>query len=78
MAQCETCGNDYDKAFRLTTADGEEHIFDSLECAASGVAPTCPVCSVRVLGHGVESNGDIFCCSHCAQRAGVEGLRDRV
>jgi hypothetical protein len=38
MARCETCGNDYDKAFQV--------IF--------------------------------FCCEHCAERAGVTGLRDRI
>lgn len=32
MAQCEVCGNDYDKAFEVTMA-GRSHVFDSLECA---------------------------------------------
>jgi hypothetical protein len=27
MAQCEVCGNEYDKAFTLTVA-GQSHVFD--------------------------------------------------
>jgi hypothetical protein len=65
MARCETCGNDYDKAFQLTM-DGTTHTFDSFECA------------IHALGHGLEKEGTFFCCEHCAERAGVTGLRDRV
>ena len=32
MARCETCGNDYDKAFQVTM-NGSSHTFDSFECA---------------------------------------------
>src|SRR5215203_2445574 len=32
MAKCETCGNDYDKAFQVTM-HGTVHTFDSFECA---------------------------------------------
>src|SRR5476649_1065468 len=32
MATCETCGNDYDKAFQVTM-NGTAHTFDSFECA---------------------------------------------
>ena len=39
MAQCEVCGNDYDKAFEVTMAGGDTHTFDSLECAIHAVAP---------------------------------------
>ena len=28
MAQCEKCGNDYDKAFTVTTHDGKPQSFD--------------------------------------------------
>jgi hypothetical protein len=24
-----------------------------------------------VIGHGVESDGEIFCCAHCAEMAGA-------
>jgi hypothetical protein len=31
-----------------------------------------------VIGHGVEANGRIFCCAHCASHEGVQEVRDRV
>ena len=78
MARCEVCGNDYDKAFTITTADGDTHTFDSFECAIHAVAPTCTHCGCKVIGHGVETNGTIYCCAHCAEAEGVTGLEDRV
>ena len=77
MAVCETCGNDYDKSFEIVRG-GERRVFDSFECAIHALAPTCAHCGCRVIGHGVESDGSIFCCAHCAEHVGVEGLRDRV
>jgi hypothetical protein len=77
MAQCEVCGNDYDKAFTLTIA-GRSHVFDSFECAIHAVAPTCTHCGTKIIGHGVEAEGSLFCCAHCASRAGVRGMRDRT
>ena len=75
---CATCGNVYDKAFQVT-ANGQTYTFDSFECAAQKLAPTCEHCQVRILGHGLEAEGGrFFCCDHCAERAGVPGLRDRV
>jgi hypothetical protein len=29
------------------------------------------------VGHGVEHNGSVFCCAHCAKHEGVTGLVDR-
>lgn len=78
MAVCETCGNDYDKAFTVELHDGSTHVFDSFECAIQGVAPTCATCGVRIIGHDLEADGVIYCCDSCAERAGVEGLQDRV
>ena len=77
MATCEVCGNDYDKSFEVTRA-GESHTFDSFECAIHALAPACEHCACKIVGHGVEADGRIFCCAHCAQRAGVEGLTDRA
>lgn len=77
MATCDTCGNDYDKAFTVTQGD-RSGTFDSFECAAHAMAPTCSHCGVRILGHGVESDGVIFCCAHCAEHQGVSGVADRV
>ena len=76
MATCEVCGNDYDKSFDVTIG-GKTHTFDSFECAIQALAPTCPNCGNRIIGHGVEHNGSIFCCVHCAKQEGVTGLRDR-
>jgi Rieske Fe-S protein len=77
MAQCEVCGNDYDKAFQVTVA-GTTHTFDSFECAIHAVAPTCAHCGCRIIGHGVEADGRIFCCAHCAKQEGSDRLVDRA
>lgn len=77
MARCEVCGNDYDKAFQVTL-EGEQHTFDSFECAIHALAPECEVCGVKIIGHGLEADGNFYCCQHCADEAGVGGLRDRV
>ncbi len=37
MAICDTCGNDYEKAFTVTRADGQTATFDSIECAAGRI-----------------------------------------
>jgi hypothetical protein len=77
MARCDTCGNDYDKAFQVRQ-DGRDWTFDSFECAIQALAPTCAHCGCRVLGHGLEKMGIIYCCAHCAEQEGVAGLRDRA
>ena len=77
MAACEVCGNDYDKAF-VVTAAGRSHTFDSFECAIHALAPRCAHCGCRVMGHGVEAAGAIYCCAHCAENEGEKGLADRV
>jgi hypothetical protein len=77
LATGEICGNDYDKAFTLTTHDGERHTFDSFECAIQAVAPTCGHCGCRIVGHGMEANGEFFCCAHCAGHRGVQHMQDR-
>jgi hypothetical protein len=76
MATCETCGNEYDKAFTFTMS-GESHSFDSFECAIQRLAPTCEHCRCRIIGHGVEAGGRMYCCAHCAKHAGHDALRDR-
>jgi hypothetical protein len=77
MARCETCGNDYDKAFQVSM-NGTTHTFDSFECAIHALAPTCENCGIRIVGHGLEKDGTFFCCEHCAEAIGVTGLRDRI
>ena len=77
MPRCERCGNDYDKAFQVMMA-GRSHTFDSFECAIQSLAPTCAHCSTRIIGHGLEKDGRMFCCDHCAEHEGVKELRDRA
>jgi hypothetical protein len=77
MAKCDVCGNDYDKAFTVTMA-GRTQTFDSFECAIHALAPACAHCGCKVVGHGVEQGGRVFCCAHCAEHEGVAGLKDRA
>ena len=76
MASCEVCGNDYDKPLEVTR-DGQTHVFDSFECAIHAMAPTCAHCGCRIIGHGIEADGDMYCCAHCAGASGVQGVADR-
>jgi hypothetical protein len=71
------CGNEYDKAFTVTMR-GTTNTFDSFECAIHMLAPTCAHCGCRVIGHGVEGGGKIFCCAHCAHLEGIKGVEDRA
>ena len=77
MATCEVCGNDYDKSFEVMM-QGSSHVFDSFECAIHALAPRCAHCGCRIVGHGVEAAGSIYCCVHCAEESGKSGLADRV
>ncbi len=74
---CEVCGNEYDKAFEVTIG-GKRHVFDSFECAIQALAPRCAHCGCRIIGHGTEAEGKMFCSAHCAHVAGVAGLEDRA
>ncbi|GMU23249.1 MAG: hypothetical protein AMXMBFR13_33310 [Phycisphaerae bacterium] len=76
-ARCETCGNDYDRAFEVTM-DGQTHSFDSFECAIEALAPRCEHCNCRIIGHGVEADSRIYCCANCAAQTGVKGVRDHA
>jgi hypothetical protein len=77
MAVCEVCGNDYDKAFEVVRGD-ERRTFDSFECAIHAMAPTCAHCACRVIGHGVEAGGSVYCCAHCAHAEGEDAPVDRA
>jgi len=59
-------------------AAGKTFTFASFECASHRLAPTCEHCGVRIVGHGLEKDARMFCCDHCAERAGVSELRDRA
>lgn len=77
MAKCETCGNDYDKAFTVTVG-AETHVFDCFECAIHALAPICAHCGCKIIGHGMEKGGTYFCCAHCAGQLGVTQFEDRA
>lgn len=77
MARCETCGNEYDKAFTVEM-NGTAHLFDSFECAIRMLAPRCKHCDNRIIGHGIEAGSDFFCGAHCAHSEGVATAVDRV
>ncbi|NGR09331.1 hypothetical protein G5B41_17465 [bacterium SGD-2] len=76
MARCDSCGNDYDKAFQLTQG-GRTYTFDSFECAIRTVAPRCAHCDVPIIGHGLEQGTSMYCCAHCASQSGATDLKDR-
>jgi hypothetical protein len=71
MSQCETCGNNYDKAFQVIMG-GKTHTYDSFECAIHALAPVCGHCGIRIVGHGLESAGKFYCCEHCAENEGIK------
>ena len=77
IAICEHCGNEYDKTFQVIMG-GKTRTFDSFECAIYELAPSCAHCSVKIIGHGLEKDGTFYCCDHCAEAKGAQGLRDRV
>jgi hypothetical protein len=66
MPSCDTCGNEHDRTFVITRGE-ESGTFDSFECAVHAMAPRCSHCGCRILGHGVEVSGAMFCCAHCAR-----------
>lgn len=77
MGTCTVCGNDYDRSFDVMM-QGDKYTFDSFECAIHKLAPQCAHCECRVVGHGVEVGGTIYCCASCAKQVGQEGVRDRA
>lgn len=76
-ATCDTCGNAYDQTFTVQRGD-RSGTFDSFECAVQIMALECRHCGCLILGHGVESDGDVYCCAHCARQVGEHELVDRA
>ncbi len=77
MAKCDTCGNTYDKTFEVKTG-GQSYTFDSFECAITALAPVCPHCDCKIIGHGVEEQDTVYCCAHCAGESGAHAVQDRA
>jgi hypothetical protein len=75
---CAACGNEYAATFEVRPDAMSVFVFDSFECAIQLLAPTCSHCGVRVIGHGVEADGVVFCSAHCARSVGRPGPIDRV
>jgi len=75
--KCEVCGNEYDRPLQITV-DGNDHVFDSFECAVEKLAPRCGQCGCRVMGHGLQAGSVIYWSAHCAEADGVEGFVDRI
>ena len=77
MARCDCCGNEYDKSMRISVGE-QSGTFDCFECAIHTLAPECGHCGVKIVGHGVETKGDMYCCASCARKEGEDSLRDRT
>jgi hypothetical protein len=78
MAMCDVCGNDYDAAMTIQAPGRGSGTFDSFECAIHALAPTCEHCGCRIIGHGVQAGGSMYCCARCAADEGHTELRDRA
>jgi len=77
MAKCEVCGNQYDKSFEVHQGS-QVHTFDCFECAIHALAPIRTHCGCRIIGHGMESESNYYCCAHCASEDGVHEFEDRI
>lgn len=77
MATCEVCGNEYHRTFDVTFQD-MKHTYDSFECAIQSLAPRCAHCDCRIIGHGIEADGEFYCCAHCARKEGVTAVVDHA
>jgi len=76
MKSCEVCHNQYENIFEVILK-GKTHLFDSFECAIFALAPICHHCKCKVIGHGVEKKGIIYCSAHCARQEGHKDLCDQ-
>jgi Zn finger protein HypA/HybF involved in hydrogenase expression len=75
MGTCVVCGNEYARSFDVLF-EGGILTFDSFECAIHRLAPNCTHCDCRIIGHGVEVEGAMYCCAHCARDSGAIGAVD--
>ena len=75
MAKCDVCGNDYDKAFQVVSAQGSSRTFDSFECA---IQRTCPdMRPLPLQDHRARHRGarHILLLRALCQASGVSGRR---
>ena len=64
-AVCEVCGKSQEHYLEVHLG-GERHIFDSFECAISGLMPKCSLCGCLLLGAGVQVGDRLYCSYACA------------
>lgn len=74
---CVTCGNVYDKTFEIQR-DGKSYVFDCFECAIHTLAPVCARCGCRIIGHGTEVDGVMFCGANCTRQSTSAPVVDRL
>jgi hypothetical protein len=77
MSTCDVCGNSYDHSFQVQK-NGQSYTFDCFECAIHKLAPACKHCGCRIVGHGIDAEGEYYCCAHCARKEGISEARDHV
>lgn len=63
--KCLNCGEDIEKDYILFI-NGTEYTFDSFECAVNFMAPRCCNCNSVIMGHGIRTEGEIYCSKSCA------------
>jgi|EndMetStandDraft_5_1072996.scaffolds.fasta_scaffold757095_1 hypothetical protein len=78
MSVCDGCGNRSERLFTVQTHDDRVFVFDSLQCAAPIVSPTCAECLSMILGHAVEVGSAIYCSSGCAERSDGQSVSATV
>jgi hypothetical protein len=78
MGICAACGNEYHATFEVRPNETSTFVFDCFECAIQVLAPACPRCGIRVIGHGVEMHDVVFCSAHCARGPARPVAADRV
>ena len=76
LKKCASCGNEYEHSIAITQ-NGRTDYFDCFECAIHLLAPQCSSCGLKVIGHGVEVDNNIFCSAHCAREKVKIGVSDR-
>jgi hypothetical protein len=57
---------------------GEVDTFDSFECAIQALAPSCDHCGCKIIGHGMEADGVVYCCAHCAAERGIGEMKEHI
>lgn len=77
MARCSTCGNNHASTFEVKI-ENETFTFDCFECAIHKLAPRCTACGCRIIGHGIRSDGNMYCSTHCARARPILGWAPRV